>query len=471
MIKKPWLILLGIILLGLAVRTYRIQALPMYGDELTTVYDTYSIAKTGMDSTGERMPLTFKMGAGRPGGYIYFSVPFVELFGPTILGVRALSILSGLGIILLMYFLGKKLFNEKIGILASILAAVSPWDIYLSRGGFEAHFALFLALLGITAFLYKRYIFWGIAWGLAIHTYPTFKLTLPMIGILLVWFTGIKGLIKSKLFIIGLVFLLFFGGLAIRETLKGLSEQRFFSTNVLADQNSTQIIIQRVNYERTVSGLPGVIKALFINRKIEYGRALFDNYIKNISPDFLFNRGDGNPVHNPGESGMFYLIELPLLLAGLFFLFKDKRKEFLLLTTWILITPLATMFFPEAHALRNGLMLPAFICISAYALMKIPRRLVYLTVLLILFQFVYILVRVYFIAPSKFALFWSAPAQKVALDAVEKSKNGQKVILSTQKIDNIEYAYEVYANVDPQLVIAQFGKFPKVYGNVSITDK
>ncbi|KKS18270.1 MAG: hypothetical protein UU74_C0009G0001, partial [Candidatus Woesebacteria bacterium GW2011_GWA1_41_7] len=49
----------------------------MYGDELTMVYDTYSISKTGMDATGQKLPLTFKMGAGRPGGYIYFSVPFV----------------------------------------------------------------------------------------------------------------------------------------------------------------------------------------------------------------------------------------------------------------------------------------------------------------------------------------------------------------------------------------------------------
>jgi 4-amino-4-deoxy-L-arabinose transferase-like glycosyltransferase len=471
MIKKPWLILLGILLLGLVIRVYRIQALPMYGDELTMVYDTYSITKTGMDSTGERLPLTFKMGAGRPGGYIYFSVPFVELFGPTILGVRALSILSGLGTILLMYFLGKKLFNEKIGILAGILAAVSPWDIYLSRGGFEAHFALFLALLGITAFLYKRYIFWGITWGLAIHTYPTFKLTLPLIGILLVWFIGIKGLIKSKLFIIGLVILLLFGGFTIREMLRGVSEQRFLNTNVLADRNSTQMIIQRVNYERTVSGLPDVIKAVFINRPIEYGRALFDNYIKNVSPDFLFNRGDGNPVHNPGETGMLYLVELPLVLTGLFFLFKDKRKEFWLLTIWILITPLATMFLPEAHALRNGLMLPPLILLSVLALAKIPKRFFYIASVLIAVQLIYTLIRIYTIAPAKFALFWSAPAQKVALDAVEKSKNGQKVSLSTQKIDNIEYAYEVYGKVDPKLVIAQYGKFPKVYGNVSITDK
>ena len=77
----------------------------MYGDELTIVYDSYSILKTGMDQTGEKLPLTFRMGAGRLGGYIYGTVPFVYLFGPSILGVRALSLLSGLGMIVVIYFL------------------------------------------------------------------------------------------------------------------------------------------------------------------------------------------------------------------------------------------------------------------------------------------------------------------------------------------------------------------------------
>ncbi|KKR51656.1 MAG: PMT family glycosyltransferase, 4-amino-4-deoxy-L-arabinose transferase [Candidatus Woesebacteria bacterium GW2011_GWD2_40_19] len=180
----------------------------MYGDELTMVYDIYSISKTGMDATGQKFPMTFKMGAGRPAGYIYFSVPFVAIFGPTVWGVRSLSILSGLGIIVLMYFLSKKLFGEKIGVIAGLLAAISPWDIYLSRAGFEAHFALFLALLGITAFVYKKYIWWAISWGIAVLTYPTFKLTLPLLFLVLLWFSGFGKVVKNKIFVIGLIILL-----------------------------------------------------------------------------------------------------------------------------------------------------------------------------------------------------------------------------------------------------------------------
>src|SRR3990167_1338915 len=121
-------ILIAILILGFFIRLYKINSLPLYGDELTMVYDSYSVLKTGMDQTGELLPLTFKMGAGRPAGYVYGSIPFVYLFGPSVWGVRGLSLASGMGIIILMYFLGKKLFDEKTGLFASFLASVSLWD-------------------------------------------------------------------------------------------------------------------------------------------------------------------------------------------------------------------------------------------------------------------------------------------------------------------------------------------------------
>lgn len=470
MTRKPILILLGIVILGFLLRIYNISSLPMYGDELTMVYDTYSILKTGKDSTGQAFPLTFKMGAGRPGGYIYASIPFIYLFGPTELGVRSLSILSSLGIIVLMYFLGKKLFSEKVGLIASFVASISLWDIYLARGGFEAHFALFLALLGIVSYLYGKYIPWAIAWGLAIFTYPTFKLTLPIMFLILVWYGGIRNVIKNKFFIGSLIILALFGAFAVKETFSGLSEQRFLSINVFSDTNRQQQVIQLINEERTLSTLPVFLKPVFYNKPAQYFRILLDNYMGNLSTKFLYLRGDGNPRHNPGEWGMLYLIELPLLFVGLISLWKKEKRTLVLIVVWIIITPLATMFINDAHGLRNALMLPPFILLTSYALSNLPKKLAILSVVLILIQLIFVLQRVYFLAPNKFANFWSGEAKKTSLLAINMNKS-KTVTLSTKKIDNIEYAYEVYAKIDPNLVISQYGKFPKVYGNVIITDK
>ena len=48
--------------------------------------------------------------------------------------------------------------------------------------------------------------------------------------------------------------------------------------------------------------------------------------MENLSPQFLYLRGDRNPRHNPGEWGMLYLVELPLLFVGLYFYLKIIKK-------------------------------------------------------------------------------------------------------------------------------------------------
>ena len=469
MTRKSVLILFAILLLGLTLRIYKISEMPLYGDELTMVYDSYSLLKTGKDQTGAAFPLTFKMGAGRPAGYIYFSIPFVALFGPGIWGARSLSLISGLGIIVLMYYLGKKLFNEKIGLIASLLTSISLWDIYLSRAGFETHFALFLALLGIVAFLYKKYILMSIAWGLAIFTYPTFKLTLPLTFLLLLWFGGIQKTIKSKLFVASLVVLVVFAGLAVNETFKGTSEERFLRLNVFSDLQLKETIVQKVNEERNLSALPEVLRPVFYNKPLEYSRILFDNYMENISTKFLYLGGDGNPRHNPGEWGMLYLVELPLLFAGISCLWTKRKRELVLLVVWILTVPFASMFMAGAHGLRSSLMIPPLLLISAYALSNLPKRLVRISAALILIQLIFILQVVYFLAPVKFAGFWSTAARDASLKTIENKDKYKTIVLSTD-IDNIEYAYPVYAKLDPNLVITQYGKYPKRYDNVVITD-
>lgn len=466
---KSLLLILGILVLGIFFRIYRLTSLPMYGDELTMVYDSYSISKTGMDATGEKLPVTFRMGAGRPGGYIYGSVPFVAIFGPTEVGVRALSILSGVGVIISIYFLARKFFSEKTAIMASFLLAISPWDIYLSRGGFETHFALLLALFGVTAFFYQKYIFWAFLWGLTIFTYPTFKLTLPLMFLILLWFGGFKKLIRSKVFIVSLVILTVFAGFAINETRKGRSEERFLKINIFSDIDLKEKILQKVNTERTIVELPPMLRPVFYNRPIEYMLILSGRYIGNFSPAFLFVSGDGNPRHNPGEMGMLYLAEIITVFMGLVYLWKDKRKEFNFMILWILIVPLATMLISDPHGLRNAFMLPPLILISAYGLSKLSRQMYVLFVFLIFIQLIFIFQRVYFLAPTKFASFWSKEAKDASIMAIENKKRGIDTTLST-KIDNIEYAYPVYDRIDPNLVISQYGKFPKIYGNVKIVN-
>ncbi len=223
---KSKIILLCIIIFGLCLRILFINDSnhPLYGDELTITLDAYSLLKTGCDQLGNFLPLTFPMGAGRPAGYVYGTVPFVAIFGPSVLGVRSLSLLSGIGIISLLYLIGKRLFSVKVGFLAAAIGAVSPWEISLSRGGFEAHFALLLALLGVYLFIAARqkpflYVLSAFSFGLTWFTYPTYKISLLLFLLLLLWFEGrIKGILNKKYFLTGAIIFLILGLIALSQT-------------------------------------------------------------------------------------------------------------------------------------------------------------------------------------------------------------------------------------------------------------
>lgn len=492
--KKVPIILVTIIVIAFSLRVVNFTANSLYGDELTLVYDSYSLLKTGMDQTGQAWPVTFSMGAGRPAGYVYGSIPLVALFGLNQWGVRGLSLLSGLGIILLSFLLVRKLLSTRVALATAALLAISPWEIALSRGGFEAHLALFFALIGITAFIYAKqkpwlYLLAAISFGLTIHTYPTYKLTVPLLLILLIWYQGgLKKIVNDrsrKLLAAAIVVLLLAVAVALHQLLTGGSETRFWNINVFSQTDLGERIIQKVNFERNVNLLP-LLAPLFHNRFSEYALILGESYLSNLSPDFLFLHGDKIPRHNPAEMGSLYVVEIVLIIIGMRFLWAVDRKLLILLSGWILITPLATALLLEPHALRNSLMLPALVILSATGLtylwqrsMQHPVAGITLTVVVIglLMQFLFVVERIYFLAPNKHSQHWADPAKQASQLAIQSSNNFDYVILS-DRIDNIEFAYPVYARVDPQEVISQnqhrsnlgnqrFKKFGNVYiGNI-----
>lgn len=483
--KQPVLmLLLSIVILGLFLRVFRLSDVSMYGDELTMVYDSYSILKTGHDQTGAFLPITFSMGAGRPAGYVYGSIPFTALFGPTQFGVRLLSVFSGLGIIVLMFLLGRMFFSSAHGVVFALLSAISPWDLSLSRGGFEAHFALFLTLLGVyLIFIAVRkswfFVLAACCFGLAIHTYPTFKVTLPLL-IPMVFVLGPKIRLKSRYLLISCFVLLGFVVLAINQTLTYKSEERFASINIFSQEQVRGILTQKINHERSVDILPGSLSGVFHNKPVEYFSIFAENYLKNLSVEYLLSRGDGNPRHNMTESGVVYSAELVSILIGVFGLAKLNKKLFLLVLVWLLIAPIPTAIVGEPHSLRNSLMLPPLIIFSGNGLFylwqkggNLSRSVAVSLLIAILIQFAFIYERMIFVSPNKLSRFWSGPAYEISAVTIQNRDRYQYIILSTT-IDNIEFAYPVYAKVEPNVVIDQnkmktilsgkeFKKFENVY--------
>lgn len=486
------IILIIILIIGLFLRVVNIDNNPpaLYGDELTIGLDAYSLLHTGQDQLGNRFPLTFPMGAGRPAGYVYFSIPFVAIFGPTPMGIRGLSIVSGLGIILLLYYIGRKLFSQKVGLVASAITTFSIWDISLSRGGYEAHFALFLTLVALSTFILAErkkwlYLISAISFGIALNTYPTYKLTLPLFLILLIWFCdGFKRLVREdfrKYTVSALVILTLSAFLAASQTFTGGSETRFSNINIFAQKDLLESITQKVNFERSQSLLPQSVSKYFHNKPVEYGKILIENYLQNFSLDFLVLHGDRNPRHNMATMGQFYFAEVILLFLGVVFLWQRRKKTLMFLMLWLLIAPLTSAIISSPHALRSSFMLPPLILISSYGLTSIlffRQRLVLIIVgIIFVIQFIFFIQKLYFLAPNEYGNFWSYSAKLASEKALENRNNFNYIILS-DRIDNIEFAYPVYAKTEPIRIIDQnkersilmgyrFKRFDNVYiGNL-----
>lgn len=483
-----------ILLTAFFLRIVNISSNPpaMYGDELTMVLDVNSILRTGHDLTGKFLPLNFEMGGGRPVGYGYFSIPFVAMFGTSELGIRALSVLSGVGIVFLIYFLGKILISKKVGLFASAIMAVSPWDLSISRGGFETHFALFLALLMVILFLYAKKKYWfyivgALCFGLSINTYSTYKLTLPLFLPFLYWFGDFKGeLLDSKkrvyLFFTGVIFFLF-ALLLFSQALLNNSESRFLNQNILADEEIKKQITQSIIEIRGVLAQNDLFSRLTTNRVWQYSILIGRSYFNNFSVSFLFLDGDKDPLHNMAGMGSLYIVEIITIFLGIGYL-SNKRyfRQLILLIIWVLLGPLPTSFIKDPHALRSSFMLPPLILFSgtgAFYLwnkrrLMISKILALVIVAGLLIQFIFMSENLFVTSQNKYDQFWAYPA-KQASEIANQNKNKYDRIFLSDRIDAIEFAYPAYTMIDPAVIFKQkraqvlIGEYKFIeYGNVYI---
>ena len=249
----------------------------------------------------------------------------------------------------------------------------------------------------------------------------------------------------------------------------------------LSDATLKEQIIQSINYDRNVDSFYKDYRAIsfVFHHKIEKYFALFrDEYLKNLSPDFLFLKGDANPRHNMSVTGELYIIEITFILLGLGYLFKKSDPNLKIIVFWILIAPLASVPLLQQHALRNSLMLPPIELLSSVGLVYLWKNKKYymlLAVLIVgLIQFIFVMERIYFLSPNKFARFWAEDGNAAAQLGVENRNNFDYIFIS-DRIDNAEYAYPAKARIEPSLIIKQNQKRDiieelefKHFGNVYI---
>ncbi len=473
-----------ILILAVFLRVYKLDQVPpaLFGDEIDVGYQAYSLLTTGRDLSNRFLPFYVKsLSEYRTPLYIYSDIPFIGIFGLNEWGVRLPAAFWGVISIIGFYFLLTKLFGRRIGVIGAFLMTVSPWQLQYSRASFEVTMLLSFIIFGIYFFILglekKYYLIPAVLLlGLSIYIYSTAVVFVPLLVILLFLLNWKNVFTKNILFARKWVYA-FCTGLVLIISLPlfysiftGVAKERFsiisiFQESVLLDKlniaRKGEIYFDPAGVEHKINFTQ---EALFHNKPLIFGQIFLQNYLRSFSFDFLFSSGDPNFRQSIFEMGELYIYELPLIIFGIFILFKKYRKERNLILGWLLIAPVPAALTSGGgyHATRLILILPALLILATIGLdellsLKFRLKKVLLSGILILALANYFLYfhRYYIHYPVESWRWWQV-GFKEALNEVNKlePKYNKVIINNTYEPSLIRYLF--YSKYDPAKFHQQF---------------
>ena len=469
-----------IILLALLLRVYRLESVPpaLFGDEVDVGYQAYSLWETGRDLTGRFMPFYLKsLSEFRTPLYIYSAVPFVAIFGLTEWGVRLPAVFWGLISLSGIFLLTRKLFHEKVALIAMFLAAISPWHLQYSRASFEVTMLLSFIIFGVYFFILglarnRFYIFSAILLISGIYIYSTAVVFVPLLLLLLAlvyWKEIIRTKIKTLTLVILTVFILMIP--VILSMVTGEAKERFNAISIFQDS----VLLDKINLARkgqeffnpdgeSQTTSPG-IEALFYNRPLIFLQVFITNYFKALSPTFLFTEGDINFRQSIHEMGEMYYFEVILLVLGMFAMVNLDKKKAALIFGWLLLAPIPASLTYQGgfHATRLFIMLPPLVIISGigadwiFKRIKKPEGKVLLGIVSILFIFntVFYLYRYYIhYAPESWR--WWHVGYKEAIQFMKSEEENYQLIGFNNTYEPALIRFLFWNEIDPEVLQKNF---------------
>jgi 4-amino-4-deoxy-L-arabinose transferase-like glycosyltransferase len=436
---KKFLILV-VLVIALVLRVYQLDKVPpsLFGDEIDVGYQAYSLLKTGKDIKGNSWPILIEsLSEHRAPLFIYSDIPFIAIFGLNEWGVRLASVFWGVLGILGLYLLTRKLFNEKLGLLAAGFLTISPWHIHYSRAGFEVTMLLMFLVFGAYFFLKglekKQFlIISAVLFGLTPYIYQTAVVFMPsLIGLLVILNRQIlrKNLKINFLVVLTLVFIM---TPFIVQTFAGEAGNRFGLISIFGNKGTEEkvtILQQREN-------LPLGLERVFHNKPIVMMQNFSINYLRTFSPEFLFLQGDPNARHSIHEMGEMYFFEVILLLTGLFLILKSKTPEKKLILGWLLLSPIPASLTYDGgfHATRNFILLPPLMILLSLGLKEILDKkykfLGMLILTLFIFNFIFFLHRYFVDYPLESSRAWQFGFKESMQYVATNSKDYQRILIN-----------------------------------------
>jgi hypothetical protein len=389
--KKNLLVAIALCLilaLSVFVRFYQLSTTPsgFHIDEAIIADNAYSIMQTGKDTDNNFLPLqTEQFGDYNPTGYAYLAILPIKILGLTIFAARSvgafLSVLTVLGV----FFLAYSIFEKKsLSLLSALFVALSPWDIVLSRSTEETVSSLVFIVFGFALLIWSikkekiRYLLTGTALLFtSFFMYFTPRLFVPLLFLafflpIKYWYSKRKTLF-TKIFITCFLFIGITAFLLVAVVKGGASRASQVSIFGFPE---TQLVMEEQIREDGNQGVSVLTTRLFHNKPFDYSLTFTKNYLQYFSGGFLFTDG-GLPIwfRVPGM-GLVYLIELPFILYGLYWFFREKKSWGFIVVLWLLLAPvIASLTVDDVPNVRRALiMVPMFEILAAYGVLAVFKN-------------------------------------------------------------------------------------------------
>ena len=227
---------------------------------------------------------------------------------------------------------------------------------------------------------------------------------------------------------------------------------RFGGVGLTADKGPVNRSEELLNQH----GNTKLINRVMHNKRILYLLSWSQKYLSHYDLNFLFINGDAVPRSKIPEMGQFYLIELPFLLLGIYFVFHQKNNQLKIMTiSWLIIGPLASsLTFQAPSALRALPMVIPLSILTAIGISKLSKPLLLLLIPFYIFSFIYYLDAYYNHAPKRYPFAWNTGFDQV-VPYLESQKSQYQNIYFTNKYDQPYILYLFYSKHDPQLIQPQ----------------
>lgn len=462
---KIKLIFFSILFVASFLRLFQLGQMPpgISNDEAGYIYNSYSLCKTGKDVSGSFLPLSINLDSSLSPVPVYLASPFTCILGVSPFSGRLPFALLGIGAVIIVFLIAKKLFNNDYAALfSSFVIAISPWHLQISRTAYDGGVALFFYILGFYLFLKclekNKSLIWCIpAFILAFYSYHATKIFfIFFIPLLLIIYSDFFLKRKKELFVFSFFYIfIIFSFLLVLKTQNVTRQEMFLWTDPKAEQT--------VNMERGNNLAPDSLKKLFNNKPLYFLRVIRENYLEAFSTNFLFLYGDSPDIYSVHFRGVMYIIELPLLIFGILFLLRKEKKIKYFVFISLLIAPLPSAFtIDRNYTIRSIMMLPFLSFIAGcgiynlIGLLKDKKKYIcypgiFIFLFIYLFIFTSYIYQYYFRYRVYGAEAWFGSTKEV-ISFIGKERKLHKDIYISKTGPMFLLQYAVYNKLDPNMM-------------------